>query len=58
MPDKGPKNQGDDIAGYVHEVGEKVYEFKPGDRVAAFHEQNANTLLGQIAREKHVIVIR
>lgn len=38
MPDKGPKNQGDDIAGYVHEVGEKVYEFKPGDRVAAFHE--------------------
>ena len=38
MPDKGPKNQGDDIAGYVHEVGEKVYEVKPGDRVAAFHE--------------------
>lgn len=31
-------NQGDDIAGIVHEVGENVYEFKPGDRVAAFHE--------------------
>lgn len=33
-----PLNQGDDIAGYVHEVGFDVYEFKPGDRVAAFHE--------------------
>ncbi|KAI0405810.1 GroES-like protein [Xylaria palmicola] len=31
-------NQGDDIAGIVHEVGQDVYEFKPGDRVAAFHE--------------------
>lgn len=38
MPDQPPKNQGDDIAGYVHEVGEHVSEFKPGDRVAAFHE--------------------
>jgi len=34
----GPLNQGDDIAGYVHEVGSDVFEFKPGDRVAAFHE--------------------
>lgn len=35
MPDV---NQGDDIAGFVVEVGEGVSEFKPGDRVAAFHE--------------------
>jgi NADPH2:quinone reductase len=33
-----PHNSGDDIAGIVHSVGEEVYEFKPGDRVAAFHE--------------------
>lgn len=31
-------NQGDDIAGYIHTVGDNVTEFKPGDRVAAFHE--------------------
>ena len=31
-------NQGDDIAGTIHEVGEGVTEFKKGDRVAAFHE--------------------
>lgn len=30
-------NSGDDIAGYVHKVGPNVTEFKPGDRVAAFH---------------------
>lgn len=32
-----PSNQGDDIAGTVHKVGSDVFEFKPGDRVAAFH---------------------
>ncbi|KAF9887547.1 hypothetical protein FE257_010125 [Aspergillus nanangensis] len=31
-------NQGDDIAGIVSSVGANVTEFKPGDRVAAFHQ--------------------
>lgn len=30
--------QGDDIAGIVHSVGTNVTNFRPGDRVAAFHE--------------------
>ncbi|OAA55299.1 groes-like alcohol dehydrogenase [Niveomyces insectorum RCEF 264] len=34
----GSANQGDDIAGVVAKVGANVTEFKPGDRVAAFHE--------------------
>ncbi|KAL9043287.1 MAG: hypothetical protein Q9214_003522 [Letrouitia sp. 1 TL-2023] len=36
-----PMNSGDDIAGIVHQVGSNVVEFKPGDRVAAFHEMMA-----------------
>jgi NADPH2:quinone reductase len=31
-------NQGDDIAGIVHSVGTGVTNFRPGDRVASFHE--------------------
>ncbi|KAI0124003.1 chaperonin 10-like protein [Xylariales sp. AK1849] len=31
-------NSGDDTAGFVHSVGNDVYEFKPGDRVAAMHD--------------------
>ena len=31
-------NQGDDIAGIVYSVGPDVTNFKPGDRVASFHE--------------------
>ncbi len=36
-----PINQGDDIAGVVHAVGANVTEFRPGDRIAAFHEMMA-----------------
>lgn len=38
LPNTENTNQGDDISGIVHEVGENVVEFKKGDRVAAFHE--------------------
>jgi len=38
---KKSANSGDDIAGIVHSVGENVVEFKPGDRVASFHEMQA-----------------
>lgn len=38
MQDAAPMNQGDDIAGTIHALGEGVEEFKVGDRVAAFHE--------------------
>lgn len=37
----GERNEGDDIAGIVTEVGEDVVEFRPGDRVAAFHRIRA-----------------
>ncbi|KAF2273109.1 GroES-like protein [Westerdykella ornata] len=35
---KDNHNSGDDIAGIVHSVGSNVWEFKPGDRVASFHQ--------------------
>jgi NADPH2:quinone reductase len=34
---KTSSNSGDDMAGVVSSVGTNVLEFKPGDRVAAFH---------------------
>lgn len=38
FPDNDGFNSGDDIAGIVESVGsEAAWEFKPGDRVAAFH---------------------
>ncbi|KAK1749356.1 GroES-like protein [Echria macrotheca] len=30
-------NAGDDVTGIIESVGDGVYEYKPGDRVAAFH---------------------
>ncbi|KAH8811022.1 putative zinc binding dehydrogenase [Xylogone sp. PMI_703] len=36
-----PLDSGDDIAGIVHKVGSNVIEYKPGDRVAAFHKMSA-----------------
>ncbi len=34
-------NSGDDVAGIVAAVGSSVYDFHPGDRVAALHELGA-----------------
>ena len=31
-------NSGDDLAGVIEAIGDGVYEFKPGDRVAAMHQ--------------------
>lgn len=38
IPSQNNFNTGDDLAGTVVAVGSDVSEFKPGDRVAAFHE--------------------
>lgn len=38
---RNPHNTGDDIAGTIHAVGANVTTFRPGDRVAAFHEMMA-----------------
>ncbi|KAH8819314.1 chaperonin 10-like protein [Xylogone sp. PMI_703] len=31
-------NEGDDFAGFVHQIGQQVTEFKVGDRVGCFHK--------------------
>ncbi|OLN93236.1 Protein TOXD 5 [Colletotrichum chlorophyti] len=38
---KTPQNSGDDVAGTVEKVGDEVYEFSKGDRVAGFHVMRA-----------------
>lgn len=35
-----PFNQGEDVAGTIHAVGENIVEFKIGDRVAGYHQFN------------------
>lgn len=50
MPNgKGETNQGDDISGTIHELGEGVSEFEKGDRVIAFHGQSTNQPTNQPA---------
>ena len=36
-----PINQGNDMAGIIHSVGEGVVSFQPGDRVFALHQLQA-----------------
>ena len=38
---KTNSNSGDDIVGIVHSVGSDVFEFRAGDRVAAFHKMRS-----------------
>jgi NADPH:quinone reductase-like Zn-dependent oxidoreductase len=35
-------NSGDDLAGEICSVGDGVFEFRPGDRVAAMHEMRTS----------------
>ncbi|KAI5304475.1 hypothetical protein KEM56_006460 [Ascosphaera pollenicola] len=51
-------NQGDDIAGYIYAVGSDVRNFKPGDRVCAYHdmlEANGGYAQYAIAEENFTI---
>ncbi|KAE9363024.1 GroES-like protein [Stipitochalara longipes BDJ] len=36
-----PHNSGDDLSGTIHSIGPSVFDFAPGDRVAALHSPGA-----------------